>query len=198
VLFYFWAMSMYRCLILVCLFFVACENDLQKVNELTKEYESAVESGKDIVMLYSELGVVRVRIEGETLMRHKTEEPFVEFPDGLKVTFYDEKHEINSVLTADYAIRYEKDQKAVLKRNVVLVNDRKGERLDTEELHWNEADQTISGEQLVTIRTPRETIIGTDGFEADQDFSEYTIKGIVDSKVLIREDFKENKKEESK
>lgn len=178
-------------ILLACLLFIACENDLQKVNELTKEYEAAIESGKDIVMLYSEMGVVRVKIEGQSLERHKTDEPFVEFPEGVKVTFYDENHEINSVLTADYAIRYEKDQRAVLKRNVVLVNDRKGERLETEELLWNEKEQTISGEQLVTITTPRETIIGTEGFEADQDFSEYTIRGIVDSEVLIRDDIKE-------
>jgi len=181
-------------LLLVCLFFASCENDLQKVNELTKEYEAAIETGSDIVMLYSEMGVVRVKIEGKSIKRHKTDEPFVEFPDGLKVTFYNENHEINSVLTADYAIRYEKDQRAILKSNVVLVNDRKGEQLETEELLWNEKEQTISGEQLVTITTPRETIIGTDGFEADQDFSEYTIRGIVDSEVLIREDIKEHNK----
>ncbi len=191
-LFYFCAMR--NCLILLtCFLLTSCENDLQKVNELTKEYESAVELGEDIVMLYSEMGVVRVKIEGQRLKRHKTEDPFVEFPEGVKVTFYNEKHEVNSVLTADYAIRYEKEQRAVLKRNVVLVNDRKGERLETEELLWNEKEQTISGEQLVTITTPRETIIGTEGFEADQDFSEYTIRGIVDSKVLIRDDIKEDK-----
>jgi len=185
---------MRNCLILLtCFLLTSCENDLQKVNELTKEYESAVELGEDIVMLYSEMGVVRVKIEGQRLKRHKTEDPFVEFPEGVKVTFYNEKHEVNSVLTADYAIRYEKEQRAVLKRNVVLVNDRKGERLETEELLWNEKEQTISGEQLVTITTPRETIIGTEGFEADQDFSEYTIRGIVDSKVLIRDDIKEDK-----
>lgn len=192
-LFYFWTMR-HLTLLLILLLLAACENDLQKVNELTKEYEAAVETGEDIIMLYSELGVVRVKIEGKKLKRHKTKDPYVEFPDGLKVTFYNEKHEINSVLTADYAIRYEKDQRAILKRNVVLINERKGERLDTEELLWNEKEQTISGEQLVTIKTPRETIIGSDGFEADQDFSEYTIRGIVDSEVLIRDDIKEEQK----
>lgn len=171
--------------LIVLLAFTSCENDLQQVNELTKAYEAAVETGKNVEMLYSEMGIVRVKIEGPTLKRHKTAKPFVEFPDGLKVTFYNNKQQVNSILTADYAIRYEQDQRAVLERNVVLVNDKKGERLETEELFWNEKGRVISGEQLVTITTPRERIIGKSGFEADQDFSQYTIKEIVDSRVLV-------------
>jgi|GEM_PF-534182 len=172
----------------VILFLVACENDLQQVNELTKEYEAAVETGKDIEMQYSEMGILRVKINGPTIKRHKTKEPFVEFPDGLIVTFYGDNGKVKSVLTADYAIRYEKEQKATLERNVVLFNDEKGEKLETEELFWNEKDQTISGNQLVTITTPRERIIGEQGFEAEQDFSTYTIKQIVDSEVIIEGD----------
>lgn len=161
-----------------------CENDLQKVNELTKEYEVAVETGRNVEMFYSEKGVVRVKIEGPLLKRHKTEEPFVEFPEGLKITFYNEAHEVNSILRADYAIRYEKKMEAFLQDNVVLTNDQ-DERLETDELYWLEKEARIYGDKPVRITTPRETIYGKSGFEADQDFTTYTIKEIVDSEVLI-------------
>ena len=56
---------------------------------------------------------------------------------------------------------------------MVVVN-RKGERLNTEKLIWDERNELLSSDRFVKITTAEEIIFG-DGFEANQDFSRYRI-----------------------
>jgi len=64
----------------------------------------------------------------------------------------------------------------IVEGNVVFVND-KGEKLETEKLTWIEKDAKIRTEDAVKITTANEVITGY-GLEADEDFSNYTIRNI--------------------
>jgi hypothetical protein len=60
------------------------------------------------------------------------------------------------------------------------VNER-GEQLTTEHLIWDERRQMLNSDEFVKITTKDEIIYGN-GFEANQDFSQYrifNIKGII-------------------
>lgn len=166
-----------KILFLPCIFFllIACENSLKEVAEVTDQFKTAVETIKKANIVYSEQANVRVELEAPLLLRHKTKKPYIEFPKGLQVTFYDEELQISSTLTADHAIRYEKEQRTVLTNNVVWENIQKKEKLETEELVWNEHKQKIASEKFVKISTPTEIVFG-EGFTANQDFSRYQIK----------------------
>jgi len=155
---------------------MACETDLGKVRELT-EKEEIVETGKGVEILFSEGGMVKVKLIGNTVLSHVSEEePYLEFKDGLKVYFYNEKMHVESRLSANYGKKYEKKTEMLVRDNVVVVNVR-GEKLETEELVWDSEKEIIYSNEFVKITRPDEIIYG-DGLESNADFTDYQIKKI--------------------
>ncbi len=163
--------------------FTACRNDLKEVEMTTRLYEPGKESGKNIKLIYTENGQKKVLLTAPKLVRSLSKDAFVEFPDGLNVRFYNEAGLETSNLQADYAIRYEKDQKTYFRDNVLLRN-KKGEQLETDELIWDEKAKKIYSDKFVRIITPDEHLTGK-GFEADQEFTHYTIKNL-SGKIYVK------------
>lgn len=62
----------------------------------------------------------------------------------------------------------------MVKNNVEAISV-KGDKLNTEELTWNQKTQKISSDKFVKITTRDEIIFG-DGFESNQDLTNYKIK----------------------
>ena len=58
-----------------------------------------------------------------------------------------------------------------------MVVNAEGEKIETEELIWNEKDAKISSDKFVKITTPDEILMG-EGFEANEDFTRYKIKKV--------------------
>jgi LPS export ABC transporter protein LptC len=100
--------------------------------------------------------------------------PFVDMRKGLKVEFFDDSTHVESTLTALYARWYEGKGNVLIRDSVVVVN-KKGETLRTEELIWNQNVKMFYTEKFVRINTPDQVMYG-DGLEANEDFSWYRIK----------------------
>jgi len=150
---------------------------MEEVKAVSEQFETTVETIEEVKMLYSESANIRVELRAPTLLRHKTKNPFLEFPEGLQLTFFDDSLRVNSKLSAKYGIRYEKEQRTIVRDEVVWLNENKNEKLETEELLWNERARKILSDKFVKITTDTESIFG-EGFEAEQDFSSYKIKKI--------------------
>ncbi|MBC8046757.1 MAG: LPS export ABC transporter periplasmic protein LptC [Fimbriimonadaceae bacterium] len=163
--------------------FVACVNDLNDVNATTQYAEKNVEHGKDVELIYSEDGFVKVRIQAEVVTKHNTDNPYIEFDDGLHVDFYDANLIATSTLDAEYGVRYQKELKTVVRHNVVVVNEKK-ETLNTEELTWDEKKHTIYTDKQVIIKTDTDTIYG-EGLEADERMTRYKILKPGGSKIKV-------------
>ena len=67
-----------------------------------------------------------------------------------------------------------------------MVVNKKGEQLNTEELYWDEKKETIYSEVFVKITTDEEIIMG-EGFEADQNFTNYTLSKVT-GQITIEDD----------
>lgn len=159
---------------------VSCENDQAEIMRVTKVSKEPVEHIKELEILYSDSGLVRVKVNSPELKKILFPEPITELPAGIHIQFYDENKNVTSELRAKYAIHYENDSKWEAQKDVVVINE-KGERLNTEKLIWNEREEKLTSDERVTITTAEEIIYG-DGFEANQDFSRYKIfnvKGIL-------------------
>lgn len=170
------------------LLLAACENDLVKVNQLRPKEAVDIETAQEVEILYSSEGQVRYRIVASKLIRHDNDkDPYVEFPENVALFMYDDSMRVESQLTANYGISYENERRMIVKDSVVLWNT-KGEMLNTEELVWDEREGKISSTKFVKITTPKEIIYG-DGFEADEDFSNYRIKKIRGILSIDEDDF---------
>lgn len=149
---------------------------MAQVKAIAGDDQLNMEGGKDVEIVYSESGNIKARIIAPSMTRKAGEDPHTEFPDGLTVYNYDENMELDSKLTANYGIMRDAKDEIMVRDDVVLVND-EGEKLNSEELIWDKKAKRIHSDKFVKITTPDEIIVGT-GFEADEDFSEYTIKKI--------------------
>lgn len=158
-------------------FLLGCENDLAEVQRFISTEEVAIEIGKDVEIIYSDSAQVKIIIEAPLLHRHlDKKEPRREFPDGFMVNFYNEKKKTNSQLTSKYAIQYENSKEIIARDSVVLQNPQ--QKLETEELIWEEDNERIHSDKFVKITTADEVITGF-GFEADQEFTHWTINIVV-------------------
>lgn len=156
---------------------MACENKMQDIEALQEKLDTQVERAEEVEILYSDSAKIRVKIAGPTMLYHlDRKDPKQEFPDGVKVDFFDQFQELSSVLTAKYAIRLEQKQQ-VLVRDSVVWKSRDNEKLETEELIWDEQKEKLLSNKFVVITRPEEIIYGH-GFEANQDFSNARINAV--------------------
>lgn len=153
-----------------------CKTDIQTINQVTIDKNAPSETMKDVELMYSDSGKVRMKLSGPQLDRFNVEKPYVEFPKGVNVLFYDDSLKVDSKLKADYGIRWEKEGKMEVKRNVEVVNI-KNEKLNTEDLIWEEGKDKIYTDAFVKITTKDEVMYG-DGLESNRDFTKYKIKNI--------------------
>ncbi|MEP7264611.1 MAG: LPS export ABC transporter periplasmic protein LptC [Bacteroidota bacterium] len=157
----------------LCLTLQSCENDKEQIAVLTKPYNGPIEKIEKLETIYSDSGIIKVKVTAPLLKKFIRPKPITELPAGINIDFYNERFQVVSKLTARYAIHYEQERKWVAKTDVVVVNE-KNEQLKTEKLEWNEETGKLYSDEFVKITTPEETIMGY-GFEADQNFNSYKI-----------------------
>ena len=157
--------------------FPSCQNDLAEIQRFIKQEETTYETISDFKTLYSDSAVVKVKIEGPTMLRYlDKDKPRQEFPDGMKVEFFTPNQRVTSRLTAKYGMRLEKDKQIIMRDSVVWESMSK-EILETTELVWDEKEERVFTNKFVVIRRPGEIITGY-GFESNQDFTYSKIKSV--------------------
>lgn len=160
----------------IALFLISCENDPEQVSNLTSLEKGPLESAKEVEVLYSETAKLRVFLKSSQLDKYAGDDPYIEFPKGLKVFFYGADMKVENQLKANYAIRYERKAVMEAKGDVEVVNE-KGEKLNTEKLIWDEKKEMIYTDAFVKVTTLDEVILG-EGLEANQTFTKYKVKKI--------------------
>jgi len=155
----------------------SCKNDPKTILSLTSKSQMQEDRAEDVTILYSKRGKVEARLFAHEFVRNEfAKPPYTDLKKGLKVEFFDDSEKIESTLTARYARYYEKQGNVLIRDSIVVVN-KKGEQLNTEELVWNQNIGKFYTEKFVRISTPTQVTYG-DGLEANQDFTWYQIKNL--------------------
>jgi LPS export ABC transporter protein LptC len=162
-------------IILICIL-SGCKNDLAEVKAITTRANVNIENGKDVNIRYSDHGKVKINALAKSVTRFNTEKSYMEFPDGIKVTFYSADGQVSTTMLADYASAVESTNLMTARKNVEVTNV-KGEKLNTEELIWDPQKKILYSNAFVKITTAEEIIFGN-GLEANEDFTDYVIKKI--------------------
>jgi len=172
----------------VLVFLWGCGEDLANNDVSVRKEEVSVEVGKDVEILYSDSAVVRIKISAPVMYNYLENEQRQTFPNGIKIEFFDATATSQSVLTAKNATRKLND-KMVIIRDSIEWHSIKQENLYTEELIWDERNNTIFTKKFVKITRPGEKMFGYD-FKSNQDFSKWELStgsGWVKSDALNRE-----------
>ncbi|RIH66262.1 LPS export ABC transporter periplasmic protein LptC [Mariniphaga sediminis] len=155
--------------------FSACEDNIEKIKAFSSPENLPVLEATNFETMFTDSGEVRFFLKAPKLLRFETDgKSFAEFPEGIELIKYDEKQNIISSITADYAKQFEKEKKWEAKNNVVATNAQ-GDTLKTEHLIWEEKEEKIYTEEFVRIVRTDQIITGI-GFVSDQSLQNWRIK----------------------
>ncbi|MEZ5072121.1 MAG: LPS export ABC transporter periplasmic protein LptC [Bacteroidales bacterium] len=157
---------------------MSCENDIERVNLLTGELEVPKVKGRSIEVLYSDSARVKVRILAPEFQQFPdAERPYLEFPKGMEVYFYDDSLNVESEIRSDYTIYYSKERLWHATGNVVAKRLDNGDNLNSEEMFWNEEEELIYSNSFTRVQNEDGTFYGKKGFTSHQSLSNWQLIG---------------------
>lgn len=159
------------------LLFLSCGNKTKDINDLMSKAAMQEDKAYGVTIIYSENAKVKARLfANEFIHNEGAKPPYYDARKGLKMEFYNDSTLVESTLTAKYARYYEQEGNILIRDSIIIVN-KKGEELKTEELVYNQKLKKFYTEKQVRITSPTQILYG-DGLEANEDFSWYNIINI--------------------
>ena len=154
----------------------SCSNDLETVNAIPSNESIPVLLIKEIYTERTDSGKINMKAYAPEFLHFKNNDnPYSEFPKGIKVETYNNYPNVESSIKADYAIHKENSNIWEAKNNVIVTNY-KGDTLNTELLYWDQTKRTIYTDKFCRVRTEDGILYGRNGFEADENFSRWKLK----------------------
>ncbi len=162
-------------LLVGCIFCVSCKNDIDTINLYKKKEKFADVSVKNAKIVFTDSAKTKIKIVTPLLKQYKLEkDPYTEFPEGIEVFFFNAHEEVKSKIKANYAIYYEDEELWEARDDVVTVNN-KGEKLNTEQMFWDQKERKIYSNKFTKIKTEDDIFYGQNGFVANQDMSKWRL-----------------------
>ncbi|WP_168797500.1 LPS export ABC transporter periplasmic protein LptC [Neolewinella litorea] len=154
----------------LCLLIAGCVNDPAEVARLEETLDDQVELAEGVQILYSDSARVRLILEAPTMYNYLTpSDPRQEFPDGVTAYFLDENQDTSSTLVAQHGV-YRRRNNLITVRDSVVWQSVDQQRLETEELNWDEQRELIYTNKFVVLTQPDYIITGY-GLESDPGFA---------------------------
>lgn len=133
------------------LWLTSCENDLAEVDRIASiQAEEPVDISTGVTVIFSDSSVVKAKLIAPEMRNYAAvESPYYEFREGVTIHFYDPEGQETQVVTADYAIRKEKEELVEFRNNVVITRT-DGVQIKTEELIHNEKENIFYNNQPIS------------------------------------------------
>lgn len=163
----------------------SCENDMSAVIKLSTKDSIPDIAITNVNVKQTELGKLTLELIAPKMISYQKLEAYTEFPNGLKIVFYDSLMQPKSELTANYGISYDGKRTMEARGNVIVKNFQKQEQLNTESLIYDQNAKKVSTNEFVKITTPDRLILGK-GMESDELFDNWVIRD-VSSTIYVQE-----------
>jgi LPS export ABC transporter protein LptC len=137
-----------------------------------QEYTGPIREGTNLVLYRSDSALVTIKMETPRVLDFGNGDQ--EYPEGFFLEFYDKLGNPTSSLRADYCYYTRKDNLYKATGNVVIQDNETKDKLNTEELFWDEKKGEVFTDKFVRIEKEGELHMG-DGLEAKQDISYWRI-----------------------
>jgi len=133
----------------VILFF-SCDDGSSTLKQINQFNENPVGIAHDIHMTYTDSAEVKAILTAPLNLDYThLSFKYSEFPEGLKIIFYNNNNEENTIV-ADYGILYNQTKIVDLQGNVVLLSN-DGSRLETSQMYWDSEKEWLFTEQPFTF-----------------------------------------------
>jgi len=159
---------------LISVLLFSCKNDVKEVAKVTKVDSLPAQSAQKIRVDYSENGKLVYTLVSPIIKKFIVPQEVTEFPKGFNLIFYDTLRNQKGTGRANYGISHDNTGIVELIGNVVLVNNEKKMRIETEKMIWNKNQKTVAGDRAVRVYLPTRMVYGT-GFNATEDLSKWSL-----------------------
>lgn len=157
---------------------------METIRELTSTDTIPAEIVKDVRIIFSDSAQLQMVLTSPIMYQIGGDNPYIEFPEGLKVITYKQDKTLASELTAEYGKRFERTKLMEVEKNVIVTNHNSGQKLLTEHLFWDERTKKIYTNVFVTIIEQDKTIHG-DSLRANQNLEQvkiFNVRGTINVK----------------
>lgn len=162
----------------------SCINDPAEVMAFQDKLDENVETAEVVRIIFSDSGLVRGIVTAPLMLNYLDRaDPRQEFPEGLNVTFLDQQQLTTSTLDANWGV-YRKRNRTITVRDSVVWQSTDLQKLETEELNWDEKGARIYTNKFVVLSQPDYLITGY-GLEADQGFENARVLR-VDGRIPVK------------
>lgn len=153
-------------------------SETKKVEEEVDLDKLMTQQADSLKIIQSNNGLKKYRFFAPLMEAYEdAREPFREFPKGIEVaTFADSTENVESTLVADYAIQFIDQDFWEAKGNVVVTNAN-GNKLETQQLFWNNQTGKIYSNVDSKITQGNDVIIGV-GFQSDDKFKDWEFRRV--------------------
>lgn len=168
--------SIYAISVLVMV--ISCKNDIETIQALTSESTLPDVTGFNVEMSYTDSGMLKGKIIApEVYQYNRREEPYNEFPKGMRAVFYDARGKEISYIKANYAIFYTKKELWEGRNEVLGENHTTGEKIETEQIFWDQKGKRIYSDKFSKVTNVDGVFIGENGFESNENLSSLRLNG---------------------
>ena len=170
--------------ILVVSLFFSCDDGSSILKQINQFNENPVGIAYDIRMTYTDSAKVKAILTAPINLDY-THLSFMysEFPEGLKIIFYNDDNEENTVV-ADYGILYNQTRIVDLQGNVVLLSN-DGSRLETSQMYWDAEKEWLFTEQPFAFENIDYNLAAT-RLDTNKEFSKFQT-GKLTGTILVEE-----------
>jgi LPS export ABC transporter protein LptC len=170
--------------IFIFIFLLSCEDNFQEIQNINSKNILPIGITENLKLIYTDSAKVKAILYSD-LNKDFTNQnfPYSEFPEGLKITFYD--NDLNeTIVTSDYAITYNKTNIVNLIGNVVI-NNFDGSELKTKQLYWDPEQEWLFTEEKFSFKNIDYDIVAS-RLDANRSFTIFNT-GKLDGKVLVED-----------
>ncbi len=157
--------------------FFSCENDMMAVIRLSTKDSIPDVTINNVHVMQSEMGRPSHELTAAKMISFQTSDSYTEFPNGMKIVFFDSLMQPKTELTANYGISWDNRHTMQARGNVIIRNFEKNYQLNTESLFYDQNKKKVSSEEFVKITQPDKIIFGK-GMESDELFDNWTIHDV--------------------
>lgn len=170
--------------IFIFIFLLSCEDNFQEIQNINSKNILPIGITENLKLIYTDSAKVKAILYSD-LNKDFTNQsfPYSEFPEGVKITFYD--NDLNeTIVTSDYAITYNKTNIVNLIGNVVI-NNYDGSELKTKQLYWDPEQEWLFTEEKFSFKNIDYDIVAS-RLDANRSFTIFNT-GKLDGKVLVED-----------
>ena len=170
--------------VLAVTLFFSCDDGSSILKQINQFNENPVGIAYDIRMTYTDSAKVKAILTAPVNLDYThLSFKYSEFPEGLKIIFYNDNNEENTVV-ADYGILYNQTRIVDLQGNVVLLSN-SGSRLETSQMYWDSEKEWLFTEQPFTFKSENEDMAAT-RLDTNKEFSKFQT-GKLTGTMLVEE-----------